>query len=109
MAATGNLSAGGPLRRLRVQPGPARCARAAAIWRCSPGGSDADVDEVDLRHARQGITESRVGAPMRQAVHIFLKDSRQLRVPIALSLSWTTLFAATGVLPWLTGPGLGVW
>jgi len=37
---------------------------------------------------------------MRQAVHIFLKDSRQLRVPIAISLAWTVVFAGTGVLPW---------
>ena len=38
---------------------------------------------------------------MRQAIHIFLKDSRQLRVPIAISLAWTVLFAVTAMRPWL--------
>jgi len=46
---------------------------------------------------------------MRQAIHIFLKDSRQFRVPIAISLAWTVLIAVTAVEPWLSGPQRGAW
>jgi len=38
---------------------------------------------------------------MRQALHIFLKDSRQLRYPIESLLAWTLAFVALGYEPWL--------
>jgi hypothetical protein len=37
---------------------------------------------------------------MRQALHIFRKDSRQFRIPIVIMLAWTGLFAATVAQPW---------
>ncbi len=37
---------------------------------------------------------------MRQALHIFLKDSRQFRYPIGLLLAWTGLFAFSAGEPW---------
>jgi hypothetical protein len=36
---------------------------------------------------------------MREAVHIFLKDSRYLRVPIAIVLAWMGIFLVTSAAP----------
>jgi hypothetical protein len=36
---------------------------------------------------------------MRQAFHIFLKDTRQFRLPILILLAWTALFAVLGSRP----------
>ena len=37
---------------------------------------------------------------MRLALHIFRKDSRQFRIPIAVMLAWTALFAWSAAQPW---------
>lgn len=42
---------------------------------------------------------------MREALHIFKKDSRHLRVPIALVLTWTALFVAASAFE---TPGFGI-